>query len=123
MHTRLEQDSLIEDALKSQPLAPMPRNITTDVVARIQKNIRPAVITTNDLILSLALAISVVALWFSIQNLPPIMVAKMRNQGILLYETILVSSRMLYPVLLFGLETVITVLAIHNLIKFVNRRQ
>ena len=35
MDNRLEQDALIEDALQNYPLAPMPRDITASVMARI----------------------------------------------------------------------------------------
>ena len=38
MDNRLKQDALIEDTLKSQPLAPMPRSVTLDVMARIQND-------------------------------------------------------------------------------------
>ena len=48
MDNRLKQDALIEDALQSQPLAPMPRSITLDVMKRIQKDTRPAVFTWSD---------------------------------------------------------------------------
>ena len=45
MDNRLEQDAFIEDTLKSQLLAPMPRNITANVMSRIQVEQRPALVT------------------------------------------------------------------------------
>jgi len=73
MDNRLKLDALIEDALNSQPLAPMPRSITADVMARIQKDQRPAILTWNDFVLSGVIAACLAALWFALQNLPPIM--------------------------------------------------
>ena len=46
MDNRLKQDILIEDALKSQPIAEMPRSVTADVMARIQTETRPACSTS-----------------------------------------------------------------------------
>ena len=42
MDHHLKQDAQIEEALKSYPLAQMPRSITADVMAGIQKDTRPA---------------------------------------------------------------------------------
>ena len=78
MDNRLKQDALIEDALNSQPLAPMPRSITVDVMSRIQKDVRPKLITWNDFGLSLVIALCIGAIFFTMQSLPPIMVAKLR---------------------------------------------
>ena len=66
MDNRLTQDALIEDALNSQPLATMPRSITVDVMARIQKDTRPALITWNDFALSLVIALCIGALFFTL---------------------------------------------------------
>ena len=112
MDNRLKQDALIEDALNSQSLAPMPRSITVDVMARIQKDTRPALITWNDFALSLVIAICVGALFFTLQNLPPVMLAKIRIQGILLYQDFLVNMRWLIPALFFGLGAFLAALTI-----------
>jgi hypothetical protein len=116
MDNRLTQDALIEDALKSQPLAPMPRSITVDVMARIQKDVRPALISWNDFGLSLVLALSISAVFFAVQSLPPIMLAKLHIQGILLYQDLLVNARWLAPSLLFGAAAVLSALTIPTLI-------
>ena len=124
MDNRLKQDALLEDALKSQPLAPMPRSITLDVMARIQqKNVRPAILTWNDFILSSVIAACVAALWFTLQNLPPIMLAKLRIQSILLYQDFLVNARWLVPTLLFGLGAFLAALTIPMLYQMMAERR
>ena len=123
MDNRLNQDALIEDALNSQPLAPMPRSITVDVMARIQTNARPAILTWNDFALSAVIASCIAALWFAYQNLPPILVTKIRIQGILLYQDFLVNSRWLIPTIMFGLAAVLAALTIPTLIQMTTNRQ
>jgi len=124
MDNRLKQDALIDDALKSQPLAPMPRSITVDVMARIQKDTRPALITWNDFALSLVIALCIGALFFTLQNLPPVMLVKIRIQGILLYQGFLVNMRWLIPTLFFGLGAFLAALTIPMLYQMmVGRRR
>ncbi|MBK8618417.1 MAG: hypothetical protein IPN96_15145 [Anaerolineales bacterium] len=65
-----EKDIFIEDALKTIPLAPMPRSITVNVMARIQKDIRPKLITWNDFVLSLVITLCIGALFITMQSLP-----------------------------------------------------
>jgi len=117
MDNRLKQDALIEDALKSQPVAEMPRSVTVDVMARIQMEKRPALVTWNDFVLSLVIALSIGALFYTAQSLPPIMLAKLRIQGILLYQDVLVNARWLLPSLLFGAAAVLSALTIPTLIR------
>ncbi len=124
MDNRLKQDALIEDALKSQPLAPMPRSITVNVMARIQKDERPAFITWKDAVLGFVIAACIGALWFASQSLPPILLAKIRIQGILLYHDVLINSRWLIPSTMFGLAALLAALTIPTLLKMtVDRRQ
>lgn len=124
MDNRLKQDALIEDALNSQPLAPMPRSVTANVMARIQKDTRPSLVTWNDLVLSLVIALSVGALFFTAQSLPPILVAKIRIQGILLYQDFLVNVRWLIPAVFFGLAALLAGFTLPTLIKMtVDRRR
>lgn len=124
MDNRLKQDLLIEDALKSQPLAPMPRSITTDVMARLQKDRRPAILTWSDFVLSSAIAACIAAVWFASQNLPPILLAKIRIQGILLYQDFLVNARWLVPAAMFGLAAILAALTIPALIQMtIDRRR
>ncbi len=104
--TPQQKDALIEDVLKSQSLAPMPRSITPNVMARIQTNIRPALVTWNDFALSLVIALCIGALFFTMQSLPPILLVKFQIQRILLYQGILVNARWLLPLagILFGMS-------------------
>ena len=123
MDNRLKQDALIEDALTSQPLAPMPRSITVDVMARIQKDARPAILTWSDFVLSAVIASCIAALWFTSQNLPPILLAKIHIQGILLYQDFLVNARWLVPAAMFGMAALLAALTIPTLIQMTTNRQ
>jgi hypothetical protein len=123
MDDRLKQDALIEDALKSYPLAPMPRDITMNVMARIQKDTRPVLVTWSDLVLSFVIAACVAALWFATQNLPPILLAKIRIQGILLYQDFLVNSRWLIPATMLGLAALLAVLSIPAMVQITMKRR
>jgi len=107
MDNRLEQDSIIEDALKTYPLAEMPQSITANVMPRIQKDARPKLVTWNDFVLSFVIALSIGALFFTVQNLPPILLAKIRIQSILLYQDFLVNADWLIPTLFFGIAAIL----------------
>ena len=117
MDNRLEQDVLIEDALKNYPLAPMPRNITPNVMARIQVEKRLVLITWNDFVIAFVIALTIGALFITAQSLPPVALAKLRIQGILLYQDFIVNARWLVPTLLFGLAALFTSFAIPPLLK------
>lgn len=119
MDQSLNQNSPMEEALQSQPLAPMPRSITVDVLARIQNTEiqRPALLTWNDFVLSVVFAACLAALWFASLHLPPILLARLRIQGILLYQDFLVNSRWLIPALLFGCAAFFAALTIPPLYK------
>ncbi len=125
MDKHLNQDALIEDALKSQPLAPMPRSITVDVMARIQTTDapRPKFVTWRELVLSFVIAASAGALWFTVQSLPPILLAKIRIQGILLYHDVLINSRWLIPSTMFGLAALLAALTIPTLLRMTMERR
>ena len=99
-----QQTALLEDALHTYPVSPMPRDITVDVMARLQSAPapRPFRLTWNDFFVSLVLAICIGAVWFSLQNLPPLVIAQLRKESILLYQQFLVNARWLIPVLSFG---------------------
>jgi hypothetical protein len=123
MDNRLEQDAPIEDALKSYPLAEMPRSITVGVMARVQKDVRPKLVTWNDFALSVVLALSISAVFFAVQSLPPIMLAKLRIQGILLYQDFLVNARWLVPSLLFVAAAFLSALTIPTLVQLIKVRR
>ena len=117
MDNRLEQDALIEDALKSQPLALMPRSITANVMSRIQVEQRPALVTWNDFAIAFVIALTIGALFITAQSLPPIALAKLRIQGILLYQDFIVNARWFVPTVLFGLALLFAGLSIPPLFK------
>ncbi len=119
-----EQEAMLEDALKNFPLAPMPRSITPNVMTRIQKDTRPTLITWNDFALSFVIALCVGALIFTVQSLPPILLAKLHIEGILLYQHFLVNARWLVPSLFFGIAAFLSALTVPTLLKMtVDRRQ
>ncbi|MFT3892591.1 MAG: hypothetical protein QM730_13220 [Anaerolineales bacterium] len=124
MDNRVKQDTLIEDALTSQPLAPMPRSITVDVMARIQSAEvkRPTIITWMDFVLSSVIASCLAALWFASQHLPPLFLAKLKIQGILLHQDLIVNARWLVPSAMFGLAAFFAALTIPILLQMANRR-
>ena len=109
-----KQNALLEDALQTYPVAQVPRDITADVMRRIQTAPapRPFRLTWNDLFVSIILAICIGALWFSFQNLPPLVIAQLRKESILLYQHFLVNARWLIPVLSFGLAAFLAALTI-----------
>src|SRR5215207_1431109 len=109
-----KQNALLEEALHTYPVAQMPRDITADVMRRLQTAPapRPFRFTWNDLFLSLVLAVCIGALWFSVQNLPPLVIAQLRKESILLYQQFLVNARWLIPVLSFGLAAFFAALTI-----------
>ena len=123
MDNRLKQNALIEDALKSYPLAPMPRDITLHVMARIQKDTRPVIVTWSDFVLIFVVAACVSALWFATQNLPPILLAKIRIQGILLYQDFLVNARWLVPATMLGLAALLSALSIPAMVQMTTKRR
>jgi hypothetical protein len=109
-----QKNAAVEEALQTYPVALMPRDITRDVLSRIQMvpAPRPFRLTWDDLILSLVIALTVGTVWFSLQNLPPLVVAQIRKESILLYQQFLVNARWLIPVLSFGLAGFLAALTI-----------
>lgn len=109
-----KQNAILEEALHTYPVAQIPRDITADVMRRLQTAPapRPFRLTWNDLFLSLILAVCIGALWFSVQTLPPLVIAQLRKESILLYQQFLVNARWLIPVLSFGLAAFLAALTI-----------
>lgn len=109
-----KQNSIIEGALYTYPVVSMPRNVTADVISRIKviPAPRPFHLTWNDLLLGIVFSISIVAMRFSIYNLPPLVVAQIRKESILFYQHVLVNIRWLIPVLLFSLAAFLAALTI-----------
>jgi hypothetical protein len=112
-----QQNDMIEEALHTYPVRPLPRDLTADVMARIRTipAPRPFRLTRNEVLLGIVLAICIGAVWFSLQNLPPLVVAQARKESILLYQQFLVNARWLIPVLSFGLAALFAALTIPSL--------
>ena len=100
-----QKNIAIEEALQTYPLAAMPRDITADVMARIQTLPVPYPfrLTWSDLALSVVISLCIGAVWFSLYQLPPMAVAQIRKESILFYQHILVNARWLVPAVSFGL--------------------
>jgi hypothetical protein len=100
-----QQNLVIEDALHTYPVMPLPRDVTADVMSRIQTlpTPRPFRLTWSDLVLAFVLSLCIGAIWFSLNNLPPLVVAQIRKESILFYQYMLVNARWLVPMLSFGL--------------------
>lgn len=122
MDNRLEQDALIEDALKQYPLAPMPRSITASVMSRIQVEKRPALVTWSDFVIALVIALTIGAGFITYESLPPVALAKLRIQGILLYQGFIVNASWLIPALFFGLAALFASFAIPPLLKMTTNK-
>ena len=114
-----QQNILIEDSLHTYLIVSMPRDITVDVIARIQTIPvpRPFQLTWNDLVLGIILSVCMGAIWFSLYHLPPIVIAQIRKESILLYQHILVNARWLIPTFSFGLAGFLSALTIPYLRK------
>jgi len=109
-----QRNVVIEDALHTYPAVPMPRDITLDVMSRIQTvpAPRPFRLTWSDFILGLIISICLGAVWFSLQNLPPLAMAQIHKESILLYQRILLNLRWLVPAFSFGFAGLLTLLTI-----------
>lgn len=109
-----KQNALIEDALHTYPIASLPRDLTMDVMTRIQTvpAPRPFRLTWNDLIIAIVISLCVGATWFSVDHLPPLLIAQIRKESILLYQYGLVNMRWLFPVISFGLAAFLSALTI-----------
>jgi hypothetical protein len=99
-----QQNIAIEDALHTHPLASMPRDMTVDVLARIQTipPPHPFRLAWSDVLIAFVLSLCIGAIWFSIYNLPPLIVAQIRKESILFYQYLLLNARWLIPMVSFG---------------------
>ena len=120
-----QQNLMIEDALRAYPVVSLPRDLTSEVMARIQTvpAPRPFRLTWSDLILASVFSLCMGAIWFSIMNLPPLLVAQIRKESILAYQQILINMRWLLPVLSFGLAAFLSALTIPYLRHVLQNRR
>jgi hypothetical protein len=109
-----QQAILIEDALHTYPPAEMPRDLTVDVMSRIRAipAPRPFRFSWSDLVLAVFIALCIGAVWFSLYNLPPLVVAQVRKESILFYQYLLVNARWLIPVVSFSVAAFLSALTI-----------
>jgi len=112
-----QQSVLIEDSLHTYPIVSMPRDITADVMARIQTipAPRPFSLTWNEVALAIIFSMCIGAIWFSLYHLPPIAIAQLRKESVLLYQHILVNASWLIPAFSFGLAGFLSALIISYL--------
>ena len=119
-----QQNIAIENALHTYPLASMPRDLTLDVLARIQTlpTPRPFRLALSDVVLAFVLALCVGAIWFSIYNLPPLIVAQIRKESILFYQYLLVNARWLIPMVSFSLAGLLLAMTLTYLKRELTRK-
>ena len=116
--TPKEQNLIIEDALRSYPMAAMPKSVTDLVLARIHTE--PALrfkLTRNDYLLAVALSLVLGAMLFGFRSLPPHTFIQIRIQGILLWQSFLVNYRWLVPLTSIMLGAFLAGLAFFQLLK------
>ena len=114
--TPAQKDDLVENTLREMPLAPMPRDITTSVMAQIRNTPVPRFcLTWADFGFSLILTLCILAVWFGLQSLPPLVFLKLRIQSILLWQRIIVNADWLIPLISISLGFVLGFLALINL--------
>jgi hypothetical protein len=109
-----KQNAMIEDALHTYPVSPLPRDLTSEVMSRIRRMPAPPAfrLTWNDLILAFILSVCIAAMWFSVDHLPPLLLAQIRKESLLLYQHVLINRHWLLPVLSFGLAAFLSALTI-----------
>lgn len=119
-----QQNMVIEDALHTYPLVSMPRDISVEVISRIQSipTPRPFRLAWSDVVLAFVLSLCIGAIWFSVYNLPPLIVAQIRKESILFYQYILVNARWLIPVVSFSLAGFLSALTLPYLRQELSRK-
>ena len=96
--TPAQKNELVENTLREMPLAPMPHDITANVMAQIQTTPAPRFrLTWADFGLSLVITMCIIAIWIGLQSLPPIVLLQLRVQGILLWQKLIVNADWLIP--------------------------
>ena len=117
--TPKEQDNIIEDALRTYPVAQMPKGITESVRARIRNEPAPRFqLTRADYLLAIVLTLVLSTIILSFQFLPPIALLQLRIQGILLWQSFLVNYRWLLPMTSILLGTFLAGLAFRQLLRY-----
>ena len=114
-----EQEHLIEDALRSYPLAKMPKDVAEAVMARLHNEPAPRFqLSRTDCILAIVLTLVLGGIILGFQFLPPIVVLQLRIQGILLWQSFLVNYRWFVPLTSIILGTFLAGFAFHQLLRY-----
>jgi len=96
--TPAQEDALIEGALESYPLAPMPVDLTSAVLSHIRSEPAPRFRPTwTDALLSAALTLSLFAAWLGLQSLPPMVRIQLHIQSVLFWQRFQVNADWLIP--------------------------
>ena len=112
------QTEMVEGALRSYPVAPLPNSITADVVARIQHTPAPRFrLSRSDILLAIVLTVVFSSIVFSLQFLPAHILLQIRIQGILLWQSLLINMRWLLPAVFFGMASLLAALTIPTLYR------
>ena len=99
-----QKDELIESALHDLSFASLPRDLTADVMSRVRITPMPRFrLEWRDALLSLAIALCILAAWIGIRSLPALVVVQIRIQGILLWQKFLVNAFWLVPSVCFAI--------------------
>lgn len=118
-----QRDLAIEDALRTYPVAAMPRDLTAEVMARLGAAASPRTfrLAWSDLALGLILSACLGAVWFSLNNLPPLAAAQIHRESILLYQRALLNADWLIPLASFALAAFCAALALPSLRRELTR--
>jgi hypothetical protein len=117
-----QQNDIVEDALRSYPLAEMPKGVAQSVMARLQTHPQPRFrMTPTDYLTSIILTFVLGAIILGFQLLPPYAVAKIQIQGILLWQSFLVNFRWLLPLTSILLGTSFAGIALYQILRFERR--
>ena len=114
-----EQENIIEDALRSYPLAQMSKDSTELVMSRIRIEPMPHFqITRTDYLLSVVLTLVLGAIILGFQFLPQIVLLQLKIQGILLWQSFLVNYRWLLPSTSIVFGTFLAGIAFYQLLRY-----
>lgn len=114
-----EKDHLIEDALRSYPLAQMPKDSTESVMTRIRIEPAPRFqVMRTDYLLAVVLTLVLGGIVLGFQFLPQIVILQLHIQGILLWQSFLVNYRWLLPSTSIVLGTFLAGIAFYQLLRY-----
>jgi len=111
-----QKDEIIENTLQELPLAPLPRDLTDGVMAQVKTTSPPRFrLTWADVMLSLVISLCIFAIWIGLQSLPPLVLLKLRIQGILLWQRLIVNAYWLIPSTSISVGVGLAFIALANL--------